>query len=96
MRIGSKSMKRVKVRTRTKSFYRKEEILKMTNVLRVRSVTKAMSKGYFSKTTLKLNSFRINYNDYVFCYSVLSKAYIKAYRSNEAYELYQKDLLKFK
>lgn len=89
-------MKKVKSKTRPKSFYTKEEILKMTNILRVRSVTKAMSKSYFSKTTLKLNSLRINYNDYIFCYSALSKAYIKAYRSNEAYELHQKDLLKFK
>lgn len=68
----------------------------MTNVITLPSVRKAMSKGYFSKTTLNLNHLPINFNDYVFCYSTLSRAYIKAYHSIEAYGLHSESLLKFK
>lgn len=77
-----------------KSKWSKAEILKM-NVKTIPTVTKAMEEGYFSRRIIDKNKTNIVENDVVYAYSGQANAYVKLYKSTEAFDLYKNKKLQF-
>lgn len=72
-----------------KNRWTKEEIAEMGDSIKiVTPLSKAMGRGYFSKSVLIRHRLPINEEDFVYSYSANTNAYIKAYKSPEALELY--------
>jgi len=72
-----------------KSTWTKEEILGMGEDIKVITpLSKAMGRGYFSKSVLRRHHLPINEEDFAYSYSANANAYIKVYNSPNAYELY--------
>lgn len=77
-----------------KTKWTKAEILEM-GVSTISTVTKAMEQGYFSKSILSKNNLEINDSDIAYAYSGGAKAYVKLYKSNEAFELFKNKRLRY-
>lgn len=77
-----------------KTKWSKVEILEM-GVSTISTVIKAMEQGYFSKSILNKNKLEIENTDVVYAYSGGAKAYVKLYKSNEAFELFKDKKLRY-
>lgn len=78
----------------SKTKWTKTEVLEM-GVSTISTVTKAMEQGYFSKSVLSKNKLDINDSDVVYAYSGGAKAYVKLYKSEDAFKLFKDKKLRY-